>query len=600
MTSSNNREHSSNYSGDDRKALLAKINKLEKQLYDSEGMLHFLSHQGLLAIVVIQDGLLKYVNRAAADLLEYSIEEMTSWEPNEFAKAIHPDDRVFAMTQAQKKQRGDKDVVTQYSYRMYTRTGRIKWINQYSKTVTYNGRNADFVSFIDISDHKETEDTLQRAHDDLEERVNRRTVELTEANRQLKRRIYDLYTIFELSRNFNAVLNYETLLDSFVLTSLGQMGVAKAVLYLPREIGGRKFHLARTKGSPPFPEKEIVIDPEDEFGKYMTAYNRPIFVRSLVDRMPTEQNLNFAEYFDCGLIVPLIFQTKLRGVLILSGKESGQPFQDEDTEFLSILANQTAVSIENARLYESEKEALQKLHKIQKLLLQTERLAVLGELSAKVAHEVNNPLGIIKNYLDLISREADEEYKQKEYLTIIRQEINRIAIIIKQLLNMGRPIHIAFSKIDIKEILRDVIAMLKRQLDSSNVTISLESDNSLPAISAWPDGLKQVFMNLIINARDAMPDGGQIVIKLSHDESKVQILFEDSGPGIDQKHLPHIFEPFYTTKESDAGTGLGLSVSYRIMKNHNGNIEYRNIEKGGCFRIELPIEQEETEYEWRL
>jgi two-component system NtrC family sensor kinase len=309
--------------------------------------------------------------------------------------------------------------------------------------------------------------------------------------------------------------------------------------------------------------------------------------------------LSFVEYFDEGLIIPMIFQTKLRGVLILSGKESGQPFHDEDTEFLSILANQTAVSIENARLYESESEALSKLHKIQKLLIQTERLAVLGELSAKVAHEVNNPLGIIKNYLDLMSQTPPDN-KLDEYLDVVRQEINRIAAIVKQLLNMGRPLRITFTKSDLNSILHDVLAMMKRQLDSSGIRVNVESASSLPKISVWPDGLKQVFMNLLINARDAMPDGGEIQIKISAGEHTVRIIFDDSGTGIDSRHIPHIFEPFYSTKKNDTGTGLGLSVCYRIIRNHNGTIEFCNTKKGGCFRIELPIEQEETDYEWRL
>lgn len=447
---------------------------------------------------------------------------------------------------------------------------------------------------------KKTEEVLQKAHQELELLVEERTIELTEVNRQLKRRIFDLYTIFELSRNFNAVLNYETLLDSFILTSLGQMGAAKGGLYLPVETEKKKFHLARIKGAPPFPKKEIFLDPEGELGKYITDYNRPVYIGSIENKLPGVDKLKFGTYFKDGLMVPMIFQTKLRGLLIISGKESGQPFRDEDIEFLSILANQTAVSIENARLYESEKEALEKLQKIQRLLLQTERLAVLGELSAKVAHEVNNPLGIINNYLQLLTRAVAEKGKGNEYINVIRQEIDRISTIVKQLLNMARPLHIKFTRLDLKKTIREVIALTSQQLKTSNIKLTFHVKKPVPEIVAWADGLKQVFMNLINNARDAMPNGGEILIKASSKAHTVRIIFEDTGPGIREENIPHIFEAFFTTREDSTGTGLGLSVCFGIIKNHNGIIDFCNTEKGGCFRIELPIEQEETDHEWQI
>lgn len=572
----------------------------ENALRESEGKFRLLSEQDILAMAIIQDGLIKYVNNAAAELLEYSVEEILAWKPNRFADVLHPEDRAFALKQARKKQAGETDVVARYSYRIISKSGKIKWIDQYSKTVEYNGSNADFVSFMEITVRKQAEELLQKAHQELELLVEDRTVELTRANRQLKRRIFDLYTIFELSRNFNAVLNYETLLDSFILTSLGQMGSAKGALYLPAETEKKKFKLARSKGAAPFPKKKLLLDPDGKFGKYITDYNRPVYIGSIENKLPAVGKLKLGTYFVDGLIVPLIFQTKLRGLLIISGKESGQPFHDEDIEFLSILANQTAVSIENARLYESEKEALDKLQKIQRLLLQTERLAVLGELSAKVAHEVNNPLGIINNYLQLLTRSADKKGKGDEYIEIIRQEIDRISAIVRQLLNMARPMHINFTKLDLKKTIREVIALSSQRLKSSNIKITFRVNKTIPEIVAWADGLKQVFINLINNAIDAMPGGGEISVKATPRAQTVQITFEDTGPGIKEEHIPHIFESFFTTRESSTGTGLGLSVCFGIIKNHNGIIDFYNTDKGGCFRIKLPIEQTDTEHDWQI
>jgi len=573
---------------------------VENALVESEEKFRLLSEQGLLAIIIIQDGLIKYANKAASEILGYSTEEMFGWERDGYTVVIHPDDLSFVVEQANKKQIGDPDVINHYSFRLLDKSGKMRWIDLYSKTVTYDGKNADFVSMVDITDRKEAEDVLKKAHHELEFLVEERTVELTASNRLLKRRIFDLYTIFELSRNFNAVLNYETLLDSFVLTSLGQMGAAKASLYLPPSSGGNSFRIKRMKGSPPFPDKEINIDPDGEFGKYITAYNRPIYVGDIAQKLPGSEELFFVKYFPNGLVVPLIFQTKLRGVLILSEKESARNFTDEDIEFLSILANQTAVSIENARLYESEKEALDKLQKTQKLLLQTERLAVAGELSAKIAHEVNNPLGIIKNYLQLLDRQAETPEKVRGYSKIVGQEIDRITMIVRQLLDINQPMRIKFVRTNLATVMKEVHSLMNRQLENANISAIVEVAEPLPEIMAWPDGIKQVFMNLMINARDAMPGGGEVYVTITGDKHKVQVLIEDSGSGIDPKNIPHIFEPFYSTKENGGGSGLGLSVSRGIISNHSGTIEFYNHKKGGGFKIELPIDQEESEYEWRI
>lgn len=433
----------------------------------------------------------------------------------------------------------------------------------------------------------------------LRAEVNRKLEELTDSNRRLKRKIFDLYTIFELSRNFNAVLNYETLLDSFVLTSMGQMGAQKAALYLPREVGRKEFRLARVKGAPPFPREEISIDPEGEFGKYITALNRPVLINEISGAFSAPEIQAFQKYFPEGLVVPLIFQTKLRGILIISVKASGLSYKDDDIEFLSILANQTAVSIENARLYDSEREAIEKLQKTQELLVQSERLAALGELSAKIAHEVNNPLGIIKNYLALTGRNIDDSVKASEYLEVVGQEIDRIAMIVRQLLDFHSPRVIKFAPTDLVRLLNETAALMSRQLADAGVEILIDAAEDFPTIVAWPDGLKQVFINLFINAKEAMKEGGKVLVSATHNRHLVCLRFCDSGTGIDPKHVPHIFEPFYTTKES-GGTGLGLSVCYGIIKNHNGSIEFYNLEKGGCFEIRLPIQQEELDNDWKI
>lgn len=447
---------------------------------------------------------------------------------------------------------------------------------------------------------KNTKSTGKDTIAKLKRQSEKRLADLTQANRQLRRKIFDLYTVFELSRNFNAVLNFSTLLDSFVLTSLGQMGAAKAALYLPPSPGQKEFHKVRAKGPAPFPADEIYINPQKSFGKYITALNRPVHIADVKNKFESEEALVYVKHFPKGLIVPLIFQAKLGGILIISGKESGQNYQPDDIEFLSILASQTAVSIENARLFESEKDAHEKLRETQQLLVQSERLAALGQLSAKIAHEVNNPLGIIKNYLHLASRECDKNGKAKEYISVLKQEIDRIAEIVRQLLDFHRPKAAKFVETDLQFVFRDVASLISHQLEEANIKLLISVDGEIPKISAWPEGLKQVLLNILINARDAIKKNGEIEITLSTGDHGIMFSVEDTGPGIDESHIPHIFEPFFTTKEGGGGTGLGLSVCYGIIANHGGTISYQNTKKGGRFDIDLPIEQQDAEYDWGI
>ena len=423
----------------------------------------------------------------------------------------------------------------------------------------------------------------------LQSEIDLKVVQLTESNRQLKRKIFDLYTIFEISRNFNAVLRFQTLLDSFIFTCLGQVGASKGAIFLRRDAHTEKLHLVKAKGSGTFPPESLGIDPDSRLLTYLAGVNRPVPTGDLISDTCTPDELTILGDFQSGLAVPLIYQTRLIGLLFLADKISGRQFTMDDIEFLSILANQIAVAIENARLYEGEKMAAMQLRNLQQQLVQTERMAALGEMSAKIAHEVNNPLGIIKNYLLLIRRTAEEKPEAIKHVGIIEQEIDRIAGIVRQLLDFHRPKPPVFSRVNLKTVISDVLALMERPLSSNDIRVETSITADLPDILGTSDNLKQVFLNLVINARDAMPEGGKLQICASVEGDVVRITVCDTGPGIAPDIQSRIFDPFFTTKEPGQGTGLGLSVCYGIIKYHNGSISFRNTEHGGCFEIHLPV-----------
>ena len=273
---------------------------------------------------------------------------------------------------------------------------------------------------------------------------------------------------------------------------------------------------------------------------------------------------------------------------------SGRDFQMDDVEFMSILGNQISVAIENARLYESEQLTARQLRATQEQLVQSERLAALGDMSAKVAHEINNPLGIIKNYLLLIRRAADGDEQIDDYVEVVGDEIDRMARIVSELMDFHRPGGESFQRVDLGTILEDVLRLMERKIASNDIELIRGFGLNPVHVNAAPDNLKQVFINLVINACDAMPHGGRLALKLHHEANVVRLEVCDTGPGIPPEIIPRIFEPFFTTKEPGRGTGLGLSVCYGLIKKHHGTITYRNIETGGCFEIILPTAKDDN------
>ena len=416
-----------------------------------------------------------------------------------------------------------------------------------------------------------------------------KVAELTLSNRQLKRKIFDLYTVFEISRNFNSVLNYQNLLDSFILTSLAQVSASKGAIFLNEDNRTDKFVMAKGKGSGQFPPPDKFFDGNGRLADYISHLNRPVITEDLFDDIASKPEQKILSMFHPGVVVPMIYQTRLSGFLIVSDKISQMEFSLDDIEFLSILANQIAVAIENARLYEAEKQASEQLRAAQHQLVNTERLAALGEMSARVAHEINNPLGIIKNYMLLVRRTMGKNIEASGYADIVGQEIDRIAHIVRELLDFYRPLKDDLEPIDVVGVMDDVLTLMDRQFKKLNIELTTDFNTNEFKINGLADNLKQVFLNIIINACDAMPSGGKLGIKIILEDNEIIITFCDTGPGIPPEIIPRIFEPFYTTKQLGKGTGLGLSVCYGIIKRHNGSITYINNDDGGCFEIRLPI-----------
>lgn len=229
----------------------------------------------------------------------------------------------------------------------------------------------------------------------------------------------------------------------------------------------------------------------------------------------------------------------------------------------------------------------EKIH-LQQQLMTSEKLASIGLLSAGVAHEINTPLTGISSYVQMLQKRiSDTHFAQ--ILEKIEAQTERVSRIIKNLLNFARnPADYSFQRVNLKENLQEILSLLDYKLKAMNIILEL---NLKPVKPIWAQGerLQQVFLNIILNAIDAMPDGGKLSIDLSEEDKEAMVRIADTGTGIKKQHLPHIFDPFFTTKGIGKGTGLGLSISYAIIKEHEGHIDVESeIGKGSCFTIAIP------------
>ena len=235
----------------------------------------------------------------------------------------------------------------------------------------------------------------------------------------------------------------------------------------------------------------------------------------------------------------------------------------------------------------------QKLQETHLQLIQLEKLRSLGEMAAGVAHEINNPLGGILIYASLVMEGLAPDDVKRDDLGKIVHEATRCKEIVKSLLEFARQSGPKFELTDVNRAITDGLLFLENQVTFHNIEIIKELDPALPPMWGNAGQLKQVFLNIMINAADAMHGHGVLTIKTfpSADNNKVIIEFSDTGGGIPEEILPRIFDPFFTTKGVGEGTGLGLSMSYGIVREHKGNIEVDTVEGSGTtFRVVLPVE----------
>jgi len=231
------------------------------------------------------------------------------------------------------------------------------------------------------------------------------------------------------------------------------------------------------------------------------------------------------------------------------------------------------------------------LSRTQQQLLHSEKLAAMGRLTSQVAHELNNPLYGIMNTLELLKTEVPEGNKRRKLLDMSLSEIVRLADMLKKMLSFSKPEQEIKKPVDMNTIADEILMLHEKQLKEHNIIIKTDFDAGMPLVHASTNQLRQVFLNMVSNARDAMPDGGTLTVSSFMAEGFAKIRFSDTGVGIKPENISRIFDSFFTTKSSVKGVGLGLSVCYGFIKDHGGDIRVESTPgEGAAFTISLPVD----------
>jgi signal transduction histidine kinase len=258
-------------------------------------------------------------------------------------------------------------------------------------------------------------------------------------------------------------------------------------------------------------------------------------------------------------------------------RASGSPLVDAEGKITGVIISVRDITIER---------------KLEQQVVQGERLAAMGAMIGGVAHELNNPLTSILGVSELLQDTETNETSRKQ-LAMLQQQARRAAEIVQNLTYFARPPASGKSRINLVEVVERTLNLHAYSLRKNNITVDFLKESGVPYALGDPHQLMQVFLNLILNAEQAIREArekGTLRIRLGRGDNSVWVSFHDDGPGISKENLPSIFDPFYTTKRPGRGTGLGLSICKSVMKEHNGSVEAANAPDGGAvFTVTLPV-----------
>jgi len=372
----------------------------------------------------------------------------------------------------------------------------------------------------------------------------------------------------EFSRSLMLIVDLEQLKGN-VISKIQEIINVDTIFIYTLNPDLNQFEIAEARGIKESINDQFSFFPDDPLIRWFTVNetylivpDKPEVFSYFSDR---EQKILSVNHID--FIFPLIAMNRITGLICLSEKSSGRRINQEEIELLTTLLGQVALAFENADLLQQQQMRFKKMYR-------ADKLATLGQLAAGAAHEIRNPLTSIRSTIQYLQKDT-KDTKTKEMVSGLITEVDRINDIIEGLLSFSKPTKLSVEQVDLELLLHQTLTLIATSTKKRNVEVKLNYNTDSKYLNADPSQLKQVFLNIIMNALEAMENGGSLAISVDTDVKKTtnicHIVFLDNGEGIPQENIEHIFDPFFTTKKD--GTGLGLSISYGIIQQHKGEIE---------------------------
>lgn len=445
---------------------------------------------------------------------------------------------------------------------------------------------------------------------------------------QPERQLREFQLLYQVSKALHSTLNLDELthlmLSAIILPGTG--GFERAMLFTANEKTGvlqGMLGISRDSVLKAWPEAsgaltidEMHLDPAQMARQRATPLNRKVvkqrfslkgednpaaqayLTRQIVLVPDPDQPPGSAAQMAAALqlgpyaCAPLSGRNRSLGVLLVDNPVSFEPISSDSLLFLELFASLAGDALENARLVRRLERTHEDLREVQERLIQGEKLAVLGEMAAQVAHELKNPLVSIGGFAQRLERQDLGDTRSNEYAAIIAREVRRMEEMLGNILAFSKKQLVCLEDCNIIDLIDEALELEGDNLCRAGISVKRQGGKMIPIITGDCRQLRQVLLNLLINARQAMPEGGEMTVRLARcglrGEDAVEIEVEDTGGGIPSEMIRNIFNPFFSTNPK--GTGLGLSISHRIVEHHHGELEVVNGEQGACFIVRLPVQ----------
>lgn len=429
--------------------------------------------------------------------------------------------------------------------------------------------------------------------------------------RETERRARQIEAINDIALTINASLDLAEAFRAVTAGTRRLLPFDRACIVLLDPTGEAFEVVASTAESPALRQISLLPSSEDQGARqhislhgsavgWAVTHGQPWIAGNLTqERHRPDAGILWAADARWCVALPLSLRGEAIGVFSLSGAQRTD-LGEETVEALRTIAEQVAIATANAQLYAETRalardlekrveERTRELREAQEQMMRSEKMAVAAQLAAAIAHEINNPLQSMRLYLELIEGQQEDGSGNQKYLEVVQEQVDRLAGIVSRLLEqLYQPSEEPLTPVHLRPLVVDLLTLFGRQLRDTGVTAELDIPESLPPVIGASNGLRQVCLNVLLNALESMSDGGTLRIAGELRDKSICLTFTDSGVGIAPKDVPRVFDPFYTTKRH--GTGLGLTVSYRIVQEHGGHFDIKSRPGvGTTVRVTLPI-----------